>query len=356
MRFGQMILSASPSPDEDSKRIDQLLEQGCFAEQLQFDDIWLTEHYFTGESVYNDPLLFATSLAARTSRVRIGFAVLQLTLHHPVRLAVQLSLLDNLSKGRIDVGLGRGSIYNEYEFVGYGLRSADSRERMDEAMQVLTGAWAGTPLRHHGKYFQVQLPEIRPRAYQQPHPPLWRSVVSPESFSECGRAGIPILTARLSVPALKDRWQLYCEGLEAGGHDEATRAKRLQQAALWRNVYVADSNAQAEDELSSFLVQTREHMNHVRAEYNPEDFEVDPAMLNPWTDPAASESDALKFTLEGGSVYGTPARVREELAALRDAGVQHVLCQFGFGAMPHEYIMASMQRFGEHVAPALRDA
>jgi len=355
VRFGQMILSASPSPDEDSQRIDQLLEQGCLAEQLDFDDIWLTEHYFTGESVYNDPLLFAATLAARTSRVRIGFAVLQLTLHHPVRLAVQLSLLDNLSKGRIDVGLGRGSLYNEYEFVGYGLRSADSRERMDEAMEVLTGAWADTPLHHQGKFFQVQLPQIRPRAYQQPHPPLWRSAVSAESFTQCGRAGIPILAARLSLGALKERWQLYAEGLQAGGHDEATRQKRLQQAALWRNVYVADSDAQAEDELSSFLVQTREHMNHLRAEHNPKDFEVDPAMLNPWTDPTASESDALKFTLEGGSVYGTAQRVREELAALREAGVQHVLCQFGFGTMPHEYVIASMQRFGEQVAPRLRD-
>ena len=69
----------------------------------------------------------------RTSTVRIGFAVLQLTLHHPVRLAVQLALLDNLSNGRIDVGLGRGTVYNEYEFVGFGLRSNDSRERMAEA-------------------------------------------------------------------------------------------------------------------------------------------------------------------------------------------------------------------------------
>ena len=144
MRFGLLILSSSQSPGEDSGRIDQLLEQACFAEDAGFGDVWLTEHYFTGESVYNDPLLFATALAMRTSRVRIGFAVLQITLHHPVRLAVQLALLDNLSKGRVDVGVGRGSVYNEYEFVGYGLRSHDSRARMDEAIEVLTGP--GPPL------------------------------------------------------------------------------------------------------------------------------------------------------------------------------------------------------------------
>ena len=68
-------------------------------------------------------------MAARTTRVRIGFAVIQMALRHPIRLAVQLALLDNLSHGRIDVGVGRGSLYNEYEYVGYGLRSDDGPER-----------------------------------------------------------------------------------------------------------------------------------------------------------------------------------------------------------------------------------
>ena len=77
--------------------------------------------------------------------MRIGFAVIQLALRHPVRLAVQLALLDNLSGGRLDVGVGRGSIYNEYEFVGYGLRSDDARERAHEALEILTRAWTEAP-------------------------------------------------------------------------------------------------------------------------------------------------------------------------------------------------------------------
>src|ERR1700680_248507 len=99
MRFGWLTLSLSPSPEEDAARIDQQIAQVCFAEQLRFSDVWLTEHYFTGESVYNDALLFASAIAMRTERIRIGFAVVQLPFHHPVRLAVQLALLDNLSKG-----------------------------------------------------------------------------------------------------------------------------------------------------------------------------------------------------------------------------------------------------------------
>ena len=141
MKFGWLTLALSPSPEEDALRIEQQIEQVCFAERLGFHDVWLTEHYFTGESVYNDAILFATALAMRTERIRLGFAVVQMPFHHPVRLATQLALLDNLSKGRIDVGVGRGTVYNEYEFVGFGLRSNDSRARMEESLEVLRNAW-----------------------------------------------------------------------------------------------------------------------------------------------------------------------------------------------------------------------
>ncbi|PYM16464.1 MAG: hypothetical protein DMD81_12485 [Candidatus Rokuibacteriota bacterium] len=126
MRFGWLTLAHSPSGDADYAQIRDLVEQACFAETVGFDGIWLTEHNFTGESVYCDPIPFASVVAARTSRIRIGFAVIQLALRHPIRLAIELALLDNLSNGRLDVGVGHGTNYNEYEFVGYGLRSDDT--------------------------------------------------------------------------------------------------------------------------------------------------------------------------------------------------------------------------------------
>ena len=352
MQFGWLTLALSPSPAEDAMRIDQQIEQVCAAEDLGFSDVWLTEHYFTGESVYNDALLFASALTQRTRRIRIGFAVLQMPFHHPVRLAVQLALLDNLSKGRIDVGIGKGSVYNEYEFVGHGLRSSDSRARMSEAIEILECAWQESPLIYEGKYFNLRVPELRPRPVQQPGPPIWRSVISPGSFTECGRLGIPILTARLPVDRIKDRWKLYEAGVIEGGHDDGTRRSLLDRAALWRNVYVAESDAQAEDELSALLLRTRAHMMHVRHEYNPPDFQIDPVMLNPWTDPAVSDSEALPYVLSTGSLFGSPARVRDQVAELRDVGVRHLLCQTGFGDMSHEQNLASMRRLGEQVMPA----
>lgn len=354
MQFGWLTLSLSPSPEEDADRIAQQIDQVCYAEKLGFKDVWLTEHYFTGESVYNDALTFASALAMRTERVRIGFAVVQMPFHHPVRLAVQLSLLDNLSKGRIDVGIGKGTIYNEYEFVGHGLRSDDSRARMEESLEILQRAWREAPLRYEGQYYDLEIPEIRPRPVQRPAPPLWRSAISPNSFTECGRLGIPILTARLPVASIKDRWALYEAGLDEGGHDAATRDALLAKTALWRNVYIADSDAQAEDELADLLQKTRAHMMHVREAHNPPDFEIDPAMLNAWTDPSVPDGEAVPYVLETGSLYGSPARVRDQVAELRDVGVRHLLCQTGFGDMSHERNLASMQRFGEEVMPAFQ--
>ena len=354
MQFGWLTLALSPSPEEDAARIGQQFEQVCYAEQLGFSDVWLTEHYFTGESVYNDSLMFASALAMKTSKIRIGFAVVQTPFHHPVRLAVQLALLDNLSGGRIDVGIGKGTVYNEYEFVGHGLRSDDSRERMEESVEILQRIWREAPFTYDGKFHKVHVPELRPRPVQQPGPPLWRSVISPGSFTECGRLGVPILTARLPVERIKERWALYEAGLNAGGHDEATRARLLAQSALWRNVYVAESDAQAEDELSALLTETRHHMMHVREAFNPPDFTPGPETLNP-VDRSQGERQrrrplrafdrlALRLACARARAGGRAARRRR----------QHLLCQTGFGAMSHEQNIASMRRFGEQVMPAFR--
>ncbi len=93
-------------------------------------------------------------------------------------------------------------------------------------------------------------------------------------------------------------------------------------------------------------------MMHAREAYNPPDFTIAPAMLNPWTNPAIGEDAALAYMLETGSLFGSPASVRAQVAELRDVGVRHLICQTGFGDMDHEQTMASMRRFGEQVMPA----
>ena len=354
MRFGWLTLGHSPSADADHAAIHEQVAQACFAETAGFDGIWLTEHNFTGESVYCDPIPFASVVAARTSRIRIGFAVIQLALRHPIRLATQLALLDNLSDGRLDIGVGHGTNYNEYEFVGYGLRSHDSRGRMEETLDVLVRAWTEAPLVHHGKFYDLSVPALRPRPRQRPHPPIWRAVSSAGSVRECGRMGVPILLPRLPIARLPERLALYDAGLAESGLDPAIQRRRREQAAVWRWVYVADSQREAEDELAAALLETRRHMLHDRAAYNPPDFTVEASRVNPWNDPRVSHEDGVRYSLEHSALYGSPDRVAEQVAALRDAGAHHVLCQMSLGYLAHATIMASMRRFGEDVIPRFR--
>ncbi|HXJ78943.1 MAG TPA: LLM class flavin-dependent oxidoreductase, partial [Candidatus Methylomirabilis sp.] len=264
---------------------------------------------------------------------------------------IELALLDNLSGGRVDVGVGHGTNYNEYEFVGYGLRSDDSRERMAETLEVMIRAWTEAPLVHAGKFYQLSLPELRPRPHQRPHPPIWRAVSSAGSVRECGRLGAPILMARLPLGRVPERLALYEAGLADGNLDGATRDRLREQAALWRFVHVADSQAQAEDELTTALLRTRAHMIHARATHNPADFHVDDSRVNPWNDPGVSDEDGVRYTLETASLYGTSGRVAEQLSEIRDAGIHHVLCQMSTGFLPHARIMDSMRRFGEEIIP-----
>src|SRR5262249_12031422 len=210
------------------------------------------------------------------------------------------------------------------------------------------------PFAHHGKHFQLSLPALRPRVYQRPHPPIWRSVVTPASFDECGRLGAPILTARLPLSVLPERLGRYEAGLVAGGHAPGVGARRMAEVAVWRHVYVAPSQAEAEDTLAETLVHTRRHMLHARQAHNPVDFQVDPAVVNPFNDPRVSDGDAVRYSIETGALCGTPGRVAEQMAALRDAGARHVLCQMSFGYLGHEKIVASMRRFGAEVLPAFR--
>ncbi len=352
MKFGWLTLAHSPAPEQDMAGIFEQLEQATLAETLGFDGVWLTEHNFTGESVYSDPIPFAAALAMRTDRIRIGFAVIQMSLRHPVRLATQLSLLDNLTKGRLDIGVGRGTIFNEYEFVGYGLRSDDARERMQETLDVMTRAWTATPFKHKGKYYALSVPELRPVPVQRPHPPIWHSVASGASFRTCGEKGVPILTARIPVGQIKERLGQYAEGLASSGLDTATQKDLVAKAAIWRWVYVGESRASAADEFTAALVETRRHMTHSRQSLNPADFKVDPAMLNPWTDGRHSDADGIRFALQSGTLIGSAKDVAEQVAELRGAGVGHLLCQMSFGYLGHERIQASMRRFGEQVMPA----
>ena len=188
MRFGNLVYPVSFDDAQDSQVIEDSLYEAELVEELGLDAIWLTEHHFSGETVYSDPLVFASALAVKTSRVLLGLAVVEIALHNPVRLATQTALLDNLSHGRLIVGIGRGSNFNAFEYAGFGTTVQMGLDSLAEAEDLLVKAWTTDDLEYNGQYFKVSVPAIRPRPYQKPHPSIARACMSDESVIEDGQA------------------------------------------------------------------------------------------------------------------------------------------------------------------------
>ena len=137
-----------------------------------------------------------------------------MALHHPVRLAVQTSLLDNISNGRLIMGIGRGSAYNEYEYIGFGTTLEQGREMLNEAEELLIKAWTGQDVVHKGQFWDLSFPGLRPRPYQKPHPPIVRACISEESMVSMGQAGRPVLIGVHAIDTLRHRFGRYVEALE----------------------------------------------------------------------------------------------------------------------------------------------
>ena len=184
---------------------DQTLYAAEMAETLGFDSIWLAERHFSPPgsaalipSIAASPMLLATAIAMRTSRLRIGTAVLILPLGHPVRLAEEVATLDHLSRGRLDLGIGRSSFPRAY--TGYNVPYAESRERFREYLEIMRLAWTQPQFSYEGKYYACADLAVLPKPYQQPHPPLHHAAATPETFDAIGRAGLALLVALIGTP------------------------------------------------------------------------------------------------------------------------------------------------------------
>jgi alkanesulfonate monooxygenase SsuD/methylene tetrahydromethanopterin reductase-like flavin-dependent oxidoreductase (luciferase family) len=344
MRFGTFVFSISHDPSEDYRVIETTLREVELAEAIGLDAVWLTEHHFDGAVAYADPLVFGAAVAMRTRRVRIGFAVVEMALHHPIRLAVQTSLLDNLSRGRLIVGTGRGSAYNEFEYIGFGTTMDEGRHMMAEAEDLLVMAWTGEDVQYKGRYWNLSFPRLRPPPYQKPHPPLVRACIGETSLLDMAKIGRPVLIGVQTLDTLRQRLQRYKETMLASGFDEDAVDKALNDTWAQRALYVAESNDEALDVAAIALKRYRHHLDESRRRYNP-------GGLPPRTPDAPPSPNE---TVEHAFLAGTPKRVAEQIAALRDAGVRNLLLNVNVGQMLPEQVERSMKLFGEKVLPVCR--
>ena len=341
MRFGSFVFSISGDPKSDHQVIENTLREVELAEAIGLDAVWLTEHQFDGAVAYADPLVFGAAVAMKTQRVRIGFAVVELALHHPVRLAVQTALLDHLSQGRLIVGTGRGSAYNEYEYIGFGTTLEQGNQMLPEAEALLVKAWTSEDVRHEGRFWQVAFPELRPRPYQQPHPPLVRACISEASVVEMAKIGRPVLIGIQTLETLRHRFQRYQDTMRAAGFGAAEVETAMDQTWAQRGLYVSENDAEALATADLALQRYRAHLLAARHKYNPGGVPPRP----PGQAPPPGE------VVEHAFLAGSPQRVAEQIAALRDAGVRNLLLNMNVGQISPDQVERSIRLFGDKVLP-----
>ena len=175
--------------------------------------MWLGElHFSRGFSILADPLMVLAAAAQRTSRIRLGTAVTLLPLHNPVKIAEEAAICDILSDGRLEFGVGRGTAPLHY--AGYDIPQEESRERFDEALDFIIGAWTNETFSFDGKYFRARELTLVPRPLQQPHPPVRIAANSPDTFPFAARRRFPIFATPMINPPdkLKEGLAVYREG------------------------------------------------------------------------------------------------------------------------------------------------
>lgn len=160
-----------PSPEDAAGAFEQIIEEAVLAEEVGFDGIFIPERHARGETFVPSPLVVATAIAARTSRVRIATTVLMPTLYNPMHLAEQVAMIDNLSRGRFTLGVGVGYHQDYHRF--FGVPWERRGVRFEEAMKVLRLAFSGERFSHHGEFYDFDEVRLTPRTYQRPSVPIW---------------------------------------------------------------------------------------------------------------------------------------------------------------------------------------
>ena len=339
INFGTFLLMQSPSARPSGEMYARAIEIALAAEALGYRNIWLAEHHFSTYGYLSRPAQVATYIAAKTTRLRVGTAVIVVPLHHPLVIAEEIATLDLLAGGRVDIGLGRG--YQYYEFERLGLELDSARGRWEESVDVILKAFGGGPFSYDGKYFKFPETSIFPQPVQRPHPPIWVTAQSPESVEAAVRRGFNVLTGGFGVPIERmAEFRRLFDRLVA-----EVRPPHPLEVGVQRAVYVthseADARAAAEEARWNMRV-TLSLRNHTER--------VERGRAIPVPAPTEPDMDDL---LDRFLVIGTPDTCIRQIRRIRElVGISHFNCSFWFGNLQQPRVLRSMELFAHEVMPA----
>ena len=347
MDFGLFYLMQRDDAWTERATYDSALTQMLAAGPLGYHSVWIAEHHFNDYGLCPAPPVLASYVAARTSALRLGMGVSLLPLHHPVDLAEQLAVLDVVSGGRLDVGVGRGGTLQDYQT--FQSDRDDSRARVEEGIELMRQCWRAEPFDFKGRFHSAERLHVRPRPVQAPHPPLFVACNSEDSVLSAARLGLPTLTSFFTPMAeVLRRQPLYRETAASAGYTKEEVAGLERRSWLMRVVHVAPDRETALRATEAPFMGYQQKMSRLRSDSTggtvPNSFDRSLLRLRSFAD----------YMDEGWLVIGSPEEVRDRLQAdLAGTGLQRLMLLTALPGLDTEKALRSMRLFVEKVAHAL---
>ena len=341
MKFGAHYLPTYV-PDLDgpvAQLYQRLFSQMEEMDRLGYDHVWVTEHHFANYGgTLPHPPTFMSAIARTTKQIRLGVAINVLPLHNPIDVAESYAMVDVVSNGRLDFGVGKGSESHEYKKAR--VNQAESTGRMYEGIEVIRQAWSDKPVNFKGEFFQYDNVPVLPKPVQRPHPPIWVGCArSEDSFRWAGENGFHLMT----LPYLyRDPQMLpgfvraYRNALAKAGHD-FTQTEVLGKF----HIYVSSSLEQAIEEASPYMG------NYLDVHHSADTDRKEEGLL--------VQRDVETQLSRGFVIAGDPQRCVDTIHRWREeVGLTTISGTFHFGGMPQEMALKNIRLFAERVMPEFK--
>jgi alkanesulfonate monooxygenase SsuD/methylene tetrahydromethanopterin reductase-like flavin-dependent oxidoreductase (luciferase family) len=354
MKVGIALNMLCQAGRSDASVVGEHLALGDLAEPLGFDSLFALEHHFTGYAMSPAPCQLLSYYAGRTRRIQLGTAVIVLPWHDPVRVAEEIALLDVLCGGRCLFGFGRGAASVEYD--GFRVPMGEARPRFVEAADIIVKALANDSFEHDGEFFHIPRTAVRPRPISHPERRFYASAVSPDSAEIMAKLGFGVLMVMQNEwPKAAEDIQRYRDIATAAGHTP-------RPPIILTNVCCAESRDEAHARAFKYLGQKWQsiddhyhfsdgHLSTVKGYESYGKMAKTYAKIN---ESAETRQKATDFYVSI-QIAGTPQDCLDKIAELqRLTGLDHLVTEYSFGAMPHEEAEINMRLFADRCLPVLQ--
>jgi alkanesulfonate monooxygenase SsuD/methylene tetrahydromethanopterin reductase-like flavin-dependent oxidoreductase (luciferase family) len=351
MKFGLLYLT-DYHPEvhgEASSHYARILDQVQAAEQLGFHSVWFGEHHVGGYA-FGSPSVIATAAAARTKRIRLGTGVSLVALNNPIRLAEEYAMLDVLSGGRLEYGIGRGILKYDYDILGYD--EAESQARYREGTELVIKAWtAQEPFSFDGRFWKLKDYSLFPKPMQKPYPPIFGGgTISPESYEWIGSLGIDLCTVffvPLPSEGLRENVRIYRKSLVDHGFDPTQR-----DVAGVYHFYCGEDPREAHSTGEKILTRYFQFTGRLDKRgglHTSEDYRhYHGSISSLFKGKNYDDLDRERLILVGDP----PALIERIRWAQEYYGTTYLLLTGFQGGLTHEQYLASLERFTRYVMPA----